>query len=71
MQKRFVFSLFALFLGALGIQEFLLGHTLRGVLGIIFCWTCIPGIIAIIQIVRALCCGSDEAFNEMYPNNKL
>lgn len=71
MEKRFVFSLVAIFLGALGIQEFLLGNTLRGILGIVFCWTGIPAIIAIIQIVRALCSGSDEEFNKLYPNNKL
>lgn len=71
MEKRFIFSLIALFLGALGIQEFLLGNTLRGILGIVFCWTGIPYIIAIIQIVKALCSGSDEGFNNLYPNNKL
>ena len=71
MQKRFIFSIFALLLGSLGIQEFLLGNNLRGVLGILFCWTGIPAIIAIIQIIQALCSGSDEKFDEIYPNNKL
>lgn len=71
MQKRFVFSLIAIFLGELGIQEFLLGNTLRGILGIVFCWTGIPYIIAIIQTVKALCSGSDEGFDTLYPNNKL
>lgn len=71
MQKRFIFALIAFFLGGLGIQEFLLGNTLRGILGIVFCWTGIPAIIAIIQIIRALCCGSDENFDNIYPNNKM
>ena len=71
MQKRYLFALVALFLGGLGIQEFLLGNTLRGILGIVFCWTGIPAIIAIIQIIRALCSGSDEEFDRIYPNNKI
>jgi len=71
MQKRFIFSIVAFFLGGLGIQEFLLGNVFRGILGIVFCWTGIPAIIAIIQIVRALCSGSDENFDNIYPNNKL
>lgn len=71
MQKRFVFTLIALFLGWIGIQEFVLGNNIRGVLGILFCWTGIPAIIAIIQIIRTLCSGSDEAFDMIYPNNKI
>jgi len=71
MEKRFIFSLVAFFLGGLGIQEFLLGNTMRGILGILFCWTGIPAIIAIVQIIRALCCKSNEEFNNIYPNNKL
>ena len=71
MQKRYIFSIVAFLLGGLGIQEFLLGNTVRGVLGIVFCWTGIPAIIALIQIVRALCSGSDEEFNRIYPNNKF
>jgi len=71
MEKRFIFSLIALFLGGLGIQEFVLGNTLRGILGIVFCWTFIPSVIAIIQIIKALCCKDNEEFDRLYPNNKL
>lgn len=68
MEKRFVFAIVAFLLGGMGIQEFLIGNTLRGVLGILFCWTGIPAIVAIVQIVKALTAGSDEKFLEMYPN---
>ena len=71
MQKRFIFTLISFFLGRIGIQEFVLGNNIRGVLGILFCWTGIPAIIAIIQIIRTLCSGSDEAFDMIYPNNKI
>ncbi|MBQ0016814.1 MAG: NINE protein [Bacteroidales bacterium] len=71
MDKRYIFAIAAFLLGSLGIQEFLLGNTARGILGIIFCWTCIPAIVAIVQIVKALCAGSDEQFFEMYPKCRL
>ena len=71
MEKRFVFVILAALLGGMGIQEFVIGNIARGVLGILFCWTCIPAIIAIVQIIKALTCGSDEKFMQMYPNCKL
>ncbi|MBQ0016398.1 MAG: NINE protein [Bacteroidales bacterium] len=71
MEKRFVFCIIAFFFGELGIQEFVLGNTLRGVLGILFCWTFIPTVIAIVQIIRALCAGSDQQFRSIYPGCKL
>lgn len=71
MEKRFGFVIIAVLLGSLGIQEFVLGNTLRGILGILFCWTGIPAIVAIVQIIKALCAGSDAAFMSMYPGCKL
>ena len=71
MEKRFVFALIAFFLGGLGIQEFVLGNTVRGILGILFCWTFIPALVALVQLIKALCAGSDTAFLQMYPNCKL
>ena len=67
MENRFIFAIIAFFLGTLGIQEFILGNTFRGVIGILFCWTGIPAIIALVQMVIALCCGSDEAFYARWP----
>lgn len=71
MEKRFIFAFFAFFLGGLGIQEFLLGNKCRGILGICFFWTFIPTVVALVQIVRALCSGSEERFFEIYPKCKL
>lgn len=41
--------LLALFLGGLGIHKFYLGQTGLGVLYLIFCWTYIPSLIALIE----------------------
>ena len=50
-QKKSVSSgvLLALFLGGLGIHKFWLGEIVFGVFYLIFCWTFIPAIIAIVE----------------------
>ncbi len=49
------YILCALFLGGLGVHKFISGKTLQGILYLIFCWTCIPAIIALIEGLMA--CG--------------
>ena len=41
--------LFALFLGGVGAHHFYLGHTLIGVLFVLFFWTFIPALIALVE----------------------
>ena len=41
--------LLALFLGGLGIHKFYMGQTGLGVLYLLFCWTYIPSVIALIE----------------------
>ena len=50
-QKKTVSSgvLLALFLGGFGIHKFWLGEIVLGVLYLLFCWTFIPTIIALIE----------------------
>ena len=50
-QKKIVSTgvLFALFLGSFGVHKFWLGEIVYGVLYLIFCWTFIPAIIALIE----------------------
>lgn len=43
-------ALWALFLGGLGAHHFYLGHTLLGLVFILFCWTFIPMLISIIEL---------------------
>lgn len=44
--------LLTLFLGGLGIHKFYLGQKVKGILYLIFCWTSIPAILALIDIIK-------------------
>lgn len=57
--------LFALFLGGFGIHKFYLGRIGAGVLYLLFFWTFIPSIIALIEGIVYLCM-SDDRFHEKY-----
>lgn len=71
MENRYKFVIIAFLLGGLGIQEFFLGNNLRGVLGILFCWTGIPAIVAIVQLIIAITSNNDDEWLAKYPNNKF
>lgn len=63
MKKKIEFwntIVLAIVLGNFGIQEFYLGRTFRGILGVLFWWTGIPSIIAIIQIGMWLFKGKED-----------
>ena len=53
------------FLGYLGIHQFYLGNPIRGILYLIFSWTCIPGIIAIFDFFLLICM-SEAYFHAKY-----
>lgn len=55
----------ALLVGWIGIQHFYVRQTVWGVLGILFCWTGIPYIVAFIQILIWLFNGKEE-FNKKF-----
>ena len=58
-------GLFALLLGGIGIHKFYLGRPVQGILYILFCWTFIPAIIALIEDIIYLTM-SDEKFAQKY-----
>ncbi len=55
--------LLALFLGGVGAHHFYTGKKSTGVLYLLFCWTLIPGIIAIFEIIRYISM-SEKAWDE-------
>jgi hypothetical protein len=42
MKSKNTVSFLALFLGGIGVHRFYLGQTAKGILSLIFFWTCIP-----------------------------
>lgn len=49
-----VYILLALFLGGIGAHDFYVGKTGTGLIKLAFCWTGIPSIIALFNIIGAL-----------------
>lgn len=49
-----VYILLALFLGGIGAHDFYLGKTGKGLIKLGFCWTGIPMVIAVFNIIGAL-----------------
>jgi TM2 domain-containing membrane protein YozV len=64
-KSRSVAILLALLLGGLGVHKFYLNRPGMGVLYILFCWTFIPMIIALIEGLSYLFI-SDQAFQKKY-----
>jgi TM2 domain-containing membrane protein YozV len=44
----------ALLLGGLGIHKFYAGHIGLGILYLLFCWTGIPAVIALVEFILAI-----------------
>lgn len=64
-KNKIVAALLAIFFGGLGIHKFYLGKIGMGILYIVFCWTCIPSIIAFIEFFQYLL-WSEEKFDAKY-----
>ena len=62
MENRFYwnFIILALFGGFFGLQEFYMQRYVLGVLSVLFCWTCIPAIVAFIEAMVWLFKGENE-----------
>lgn len=65
IKSKITAALLAFFLGGLGIHKFYLGRAGMGVLYLLFCWTGVPAIIALIDFI-VLLCSSDDAFETKY-----
>ena len=54
LEIKVIQSALAIFLGWLGAHKFYQGKTLQGVIYLLLFWTCIPGLISIIEGIRYL-----------------
>ncbi len=52
--NKIAYALLGIFLGSLGIHRFYAKKYISGIIYILFCWTCIPGILGIIEGILAL-----------------
>lgn len=67
MKRKTIAALLAFFLGGLGAHKFYLGKVFQGIFYLLFCWTCIPSIIALIESILFLTMSESE-FNRKYNN---
>lgn len=65
MKDRWTFIVLAFFLGGLGIHRFYLKQYLLGIIYLLFCWTLIPAIIALIEAIIFMF-KDENTFNEKY-----
>ncbi|MGC9503018.1 NINE protein [Baaleninema sp.] len=65
VKNKNVAILLTFFLGWLGVHKFYLGQNFAGLLYLLFCWTGIPGRLAIFDFIGLLLM-SDSAFNARY-----
>jgi TM2 domain-containing membrane protein YozV len=65
MRNRTAAILICFFAGGFGIHKFYLGKNVEGILYLIFCWTCIPSLIAFFEFL-GLCFMSDREFDSRF-----
>lgn len=61
--NKVVYCVLAFLLGGIGIHKFYAGKIGTGICFLLFCWTCIPAIIALIDGISALCKHADASGN--------
>jgi TM2 domain-containing membrane protein YozV len=65
MKSKVTAGILAILLGAFGVHKFYLGKVGMGILYLVFCWTGIVPIIALIEGIIYLTC-SDSEFQTKY-----
>ena len=65
MKSFWNFIVLALIGGFIGLQEFYRDRSPLGVLAILFCWTGIPALVAVIEATVRLSRGAED-FNKLY-----
>ena len=64
-KSKIVAALLAFFLGGFGVHKFYLGQVGLGILYLVFCWTFIPAVVALIEGIVYLAT-SDRRFAQKY-----
>jgi len=70
MKSKIVAGILAILLGGLGVHRFYMGHIGKGILYLLFCWTGIPGILALIEGVMFLV-KTDGEFEQVVQGKKF
>ena len=70
MKNKTTAAVLAILLGGIGVHRFYLGETLKGVIMLVFCWTVIPSILALISGIIWLF-GSNESFDKKYNSQAI
>lgn len=65
MKSKSTAGILALLLGGLGAHKFYLGRPVQGLVYLVFFWTFIPALLALIEGIMYLCM-SDQSFNAKY-----
>ena len=65
MKSRILAAVLAIFLGGLGIHKFYMGKIGWGVVYLLFCWTGVPAIVALVEGIISLF-SDDTTFNIKY-----
>lgn len=63
--KAIICSALSLIFGGIGIQKFYLGQTKRGILYVLFCWTGIPYLLCVVDLIRFIFM-TEKEFNLIY-----
>jgi TM2 domain-containing membrane protein YozV len=69
MKSKSTATILALLLGGIGIHRFYLNQNFLGILCLLFCWTFIPSLIALIDFIIFIFM-SEESFNGKYNKQK-
>ena len=64
MKPRVIAILLALFLGGIGIHRFYMNRPGSGIIYVLFCWTFIPAIVALVEALLLLLTTDDEFENK-------
>ena len=68
--NKLVYILLALFLGGIGAHKFYEGKYGMGVLYLLFCWTGIPAIAAVVDIIIAAFAATDDRGNFLFRHRR-